>query len=98
CCVLHTVPTRRSSDLGASRWTGSSMSPTTACFGKVCLSWWKTREQSQSAESQLRYTRKSNPRKRPTLWRHFPEIVKQSLKAGNRSEEHTSELQSRFDL
>src|SRR5699024_12519337 len=75
---LHSLPTRRSSDLSASRaalWLSLILSRTVSRYSAMG---------SSSAEN--------------TISRSAPEIRLSDAERNSRSEEHTSELQSRFDL
>src|SRR5207249_7671508 len=79
---LHSFPTRRSSDLGRRYSCGGTYSRTD--LGRK-LSWHRDHHSFRrhfELSSQCAQQRRSHPRRRP----------------GARSEEHTSELQSRFDL
>src|SRR5207302_11152418 len=95
--VSHSFPTRRSSDLG--HWVavptsyGSTLSPPCARIDlmKEIVGLDVTKMYPAGAAPDKELTDKWN-------WDFFSEAAGKAKKAGHRSEEHTSELQSRENL
>src|SRR5699024_12700987 len=83
---IHSFPTRRSSDLCNNHIYETT--PSNIKRGRGCP---KCAVLSRSGENHFRYNNKLTDEDRKNNGRH-------SLEYKKRSEEHTSELQSRFDL
>src|SRR5207247_7800059 len=86
---LHSFPTRRSSDLGSALYVGTPPPIAVTPRGK--------REHADAADKTQTISRFSRARPRRGVRLHAGTRVVAVL-AGRRSEEHTSELQSRVDL
>src|SRR5206468_9945254 len=87
CCVLHPFPTRRSSDLGSATASTTAAAPASAKANPAVVAY------NEGAAL-------ANDGKLPEAIAKIEEAVaaKPDLTAGYRSEEHTSELQSRSDI
>src|SRR5699024_11667634 len=87
--LLHSFPTRRSSDLVSHMISELKMAiskqETEHSGAKNGGGFWGTREEAKKSSKTLR---RINGRRR----------IREELRYGERSEEHTSELQSRFEL
>src|SRR5207249_8563492 len=95
-CALHSFPTRRSSDLLTTSGVGSSRGIAT---NSELIHPTQPKAAIESAAAVAATLRRSRGRACSTIDSVFGGSTRDSmLGASSRSEEHTSELQSRFDL
>src|SRR5207249_7989259 len=86
---LHSFPTRRSSDLGASGWSAPYAAATRNTTGAV---------EPPALSDVPGRCGEPHPVATATSDAKTPRVTSRDLMGASRSEEHTSELQSRFDL